>query len=794
MYVPLFILVPEPMLMNLIQGAEYQVPTTQEELLNGQTGPIVYSARAEKEFPVNMKSTMHVFSSHPDFRWGSVHHYRKPGHVYNDQMKFRHRDFADRVKNKPQSDRYLHHEHGYLRDLIVQTTDDIFLANSNATWMRTYIRKQAPIRTRMATWVIDFSYDPESWEDWWIMILRALPAAIGMTFIFWEVSITGQERFNGRYAPVPYKFHGHAKAWSNHLENRLHDVPLAPRRPNEYHILKPRHLCFLRNPKESELRGLDIREVSAWEADEGPNENLSYLFVAYSADHFNHGSEEDMQALHSIAEFACRQARLPAYWVYRISDILRGAQDLIIAVGNSSTRASLGKKPDTEALLRHWGTRMWTFPEVLLSPGKHITVYTRDGNLNSPLVLSKNQFAGRVWADTDAETSRQLIDHYIGSLDLSRLELAVLLLRCLYGRQTTQHLRGDRAYALMGLLRMRPEIDRTDSEFQAFARLSLANDSDQLLERSLCTLPLSPGQPWYDMTDAYQSALWDIAPTCQIAAICDNNTVIVDGAYGASIRWKSFYRIRFQRNMSFKRWVSAFLMEYNGYNLIIASTLLGIGSGPPINSAAVGVGVIFLLIFLYFWFMTPKLVRVLLGGKFINVQATLFGLEGHLNAATIERTLFGGAFGRMTWSVNGSPLSRSRLNQYGEREGIDPAKDPEVRHKIEAAKHAQPGQMRIFTLVDTYNMELTLFEAARPPTCIFVCAAEGGMRRAVACSYDWVTQTMCRETVLRIPTRSLNRMDRVPRFRMGTRWPAANDERPDLATRPFYGGGGGGTV
>jgi hypothetical protein len=85
------------------------------------------------------------------------------------------------VSEKPLSDRYLHHYNGYLRKLIVQCTDDIFEAKSNVTWSRTYVRKQAPLKVRMATWVIDFSYDPESWNDWWVMILRAFPAAIGMS-------------------------------------------------------------------------------------------------------------------------------------------------------------------------------------------------------------------------------------------------------------------------------------------------------------------------------------------------------------------------------------------------------------------------------------------------------------------------------------------------------------------------------------------------------------------------------------------------------------------------------------
>jgi hypothetical protein len=45
-----------------------------------------------------------------------------------------------------------------------------------------------------------------------------------------------------------------------------------------------------------------------------------------------------------------------------------------------------------------------------------------------------------------------------------------LAVQCLYKRDTVEKFKGDRAYALMGLLRIRPNIDETDSDFQAFAR------------------------------------------------------------------------------------------------------------------------------------------------------------------------------------------------------------------------------------------------------------------------------------------------------------------------------------
>jgi hypothetical protein len=88
--------------------------------------------------------------------------------------------------------------------------------------------------------------------------------------------------------------------------------------------------------------------------------------------------------------------------------------------------------------------------------------------------------------------------------------------------------------------------------------------------------------------------------------------------------------------------------------------------------------------------------------------------------------------------------------------------------------------LQIFTLVDTYSMTVTLFEAARPPTALVICGSEGGMKRAVGCSYDWTTGTLYRETVLRMPTTVLNRMDRVNKLKFGL-------TRPNMKVRQRIG-------
>lgn len=59
--------------------------------------------------------------------------------------------------------------------------------------------------------------------------------------------------------------------------------------------------------------------------------------------------------------------------------------------------------------------------------------------------------------------------------------------------------------------------------------------------------------------------------------------------------------------------------------------------------------------------------------------------------------------------------------------------------------------------------------AVRPPVAALLCGSEGGMQRAVMCSYDWPTQTFYRESVLRMETRMLERMPRIGRVKFGLR-------------------------
>jgi hypothetical protein len=100
---------------------------------------------------------------------------------------------------------------------------------------------------------------------------------------------------------------------------------------------------------------------------------------------------------------------------------------------------------------------------------------------------------------------------------------------------------------------------------------------------------------------------------------------------------------------------------------------------------------------------------------------------------------------------------------------------------MEQARTSEYGEQKIFTLVDTNTATVTLFSAVRPPIAAILCGSEGGMQRAVMCSYDAKTQTLYRECVLRMETVILQNMFRVGRFRFGFQRPLPPTQPNGLA-------------
>ncbi|CAF9904239.1 MAG: hypothetical protein HETSPECPRED_003460 [Heterodermia speciosa] len=727
------------------------------------------------------------------------------------KIERRHRDLMQRANLFSAEDYYLSPYDGHLAKLFVQSTQEIYDADPNSTWRRTFIRNQSPLILQVANWVLHTIPNDDqdaAGEDLLLMGLKWVPAcaAILLLMIF-PVQVSGEVRNGGKYDSLAYKFWGYPYHPKNPQEARTalqYKTPNLPQssmspqhsqmaasysalNPIAERPVEPEYLCFLQ-PSE----GMKKRTVSQWKAEN--KREATYVLVSYTSEQFR--TEEEQLFLHEVGEHAARAAGVEAYWVgcsclgktkeeqennvWLISDIVRGARSLVIAVASPSTGND--SQSDAMTALHQWGTRVWTLPEVLLiTPNSNIDVYARDRDFDHPLTFSKRKFA-TLWED--AAISRELIDHYEGNLILSSLELVTIALRCLHNRQKGFYLRGDMAYALMGLLRRRPKVVKTDSAFQAFARLSLANDNDQLLERLICILPKSMSQPWYDMQDQWHVSLWDIVPTTQVCGVADEDTVIIDGGYAASIRWKAFAHVANLTRDSWRRFFFRYLFRSTSYLFIVGIALVANGSSlrsaenyNGVNHAGsdiyLGIGATFLTFALILTLFSPYIIRLLYTGKIWGTQAWFFGFEGYMDISTIEEHIFGADMGHLKWSTNGSPLSVHEANEHGECIGMDPVTtNPETARRVRAAVHARMGDERIFTLVDTNTLTVTLFAAQRPPVAVVLCGEEGGMQRALLCSYDWATQTLYRETVMRMETVVLEQMTRVGRLRLGLNRPA----------------------
>ncbi|KAJ9225466.1 hypothetical protein DTO169C6_2199 [Paecilomyces variotii] len=709
-----------------------------------------------------------------------------PGRKYQSAEIFRHKDSLGRVWTGPEDDRYLSATDGRLASLVVQASEEIRDGPANSTWPRKAMEPCTPTILQIVYGLLgpQLQNDPDA--SWFAVCLWWLPSCLTIAaLLFIPADLGGERRNNGRYEQFKYHYWGYPKVPAN-----LHEIPtsrdsiLSFRHQKENgfseRLLRPRRLCLLQDEEGIQI----IDNVSEWEAVHG---SIEYLFVCYTTEQFSHDeSEGDMDELHRIAEAAARMAGVAAYWiacscmpgdqdhsedVYRISDVVRGAHSMVVIIGPPR-----GSNPSPREMLRQLGSRMWTFPEVLLSPSSRlISIYMRDCDPGSYRTLSKRDFAIEAWGD--AGISNQLIDHYEGSIILSPLELVSVALQCFPNRHTADHYQGDLSYALMGLLRRRPQVTKEDSAFEAFCRLSLANDSDQLIERLICILPRNIKTPWHEIDDFWDSNLWDIEPHCQVVGLGGGDTVILSGAFGAPIRWKSFVPVNLLMRDTITRAVTRVVLRSSPVWLLPGVILLAIsqskgGALTPVTA----MGWIFVGLYILVILASPYFIYSLYVGKTWAAQPWLFGFEGYMDIGEIETLIFGINLGRLKWSPFSSDLSLHE-DQDGECVGQDPTQSERIAEFVSQARDSQYGDLKVFTLVDTNTLTVTLFRAVRPPVAMLLCGSEGGMQRALLCSYDWKSQTLYRESVLRVDTLVLEHMSRVGRFRLGLERPVAETVR-----------------
>ncbi|OQE07741.1 hypothetical protein PENVUL_c012G08894 [Penicillium vulpinum] len=301
----------------------------------------------------------------------------------------------------------------------------------------------------------------------------------------------------------------------------------------------------------------------------------------------------------------------------------------------------------------------------------------------------------------------------------------------------------DMAYAAMGLLSYRLIPNDSDNVFQAIARLFIINDSNQLLERLLC-LSLFPEKPPVETPsgsgstgnetilcniadeDQYCTHLWDIKPLCDVVGIGDDlyePTVIekpntVDATITVDITT--------QLNVIS---IANTLLEY--YLLAIALYF--------------GVAWIISL-------FSPWAVRKLCSNRDMESPNHLVGFEGTMRLRELEKIIYGNFNNRLSHAASSTVFSRTLRDTElrMSREPNEPERGEPSYWETEVKKLGLPNTHRIFTLVNTGNMTVSVISAERPPVVALLCGREGGMLRVLLCSWRFENNCLCRQGVIRM--------------------------------------------
>ncbi|PVH78988.1 hypothetical protein DL98DRAFT_516349 [Cadophora sp. DSE1049] len=679
------------------------------------------------------------------------------------------------------------------RRLVVQATGYVFAnQRSSGDWRRTSVQGSVPIVLKVAEWALRPSNPDMNGrisvlgriDTFFRILVVAFPLQILLvlpTTASWE-----SDEVQDFYKDFP----GYHWRWPKHAINPLDMRPgksstdLAVKDvSSRKRMLRPRQLIVLRDGQ--------------WVLDDMPARDISYLFISYANMHFDtDNSATGRHLIEQMAAYATLQAGKTAYWldyrcrapekgplldadVYRMCDVIRGCYQVVVML-----------KGEHNKLKQEWGSRMWTLPEALLAPGDRIYFCTpspdTDPDMQSFSLTSllKVEMTGTVWDDPlseeDGGPTRLLAEHFSGLLTLSRLEILSNAIAALSDRFTNNYAafaKADVAYALMGLLHYRISKDPDDTLFQAIARLSLFNDSDRLIERMVCLFP-DPHQQIQSQSqakrstfellaspDLYHTHLWDIDPLCQIVGVADeDNTVLLDNCKALHIRWKNFPRMNVVRHYGFKKLFAELFVRSGawwflfGINLTITyAPFFAFSNGLSGNSLILALELLvggFFAVGLILSLVGPFSVRRLYGGQVLQSSPCLVGFEGVMPLEKLEPLIFGNNNGRLSYAPSATPFSY-HYRDARERVGLEPSwisSSMTDQSGLNAVLQGLPKGHHLFTLADTGSLSVCVFSAERPPTVALLCGREGGMLRAVLCSWRFGNDCLYRETVVRMPS------------------------------------------
>jgi hypothetical protein len=673
-------------------------------------------------------------------------------------------------------DTYLSPESGIPRRLIVQATDAACHDHPSSSWRRTEIKGTVPLALRMAQWSLEpslgraQSFLRQALVAVPLQVLLALPGANAP----WEMN-----DFEASYQSYP-AYHW---KWPKHAIN-----PLDTREEDRKRCEKPEKISSkqrLNRPRRLLVR----QDDGEWKLDENPPKQLQYIFISYHWGSFQ-GQTEDKVSI--MAQAICEKEGLRAYFQDKECNASKEDKDLLTAVVNRMCDIIRGSKfvalllPDDQSRRKlDWGGRMWTLPEGLLAPGKlHVCTWLgRDIPCDIKL-MNKVELTSEFWEEAyeggEEAPGRILAEHFEGSITLSRLELFSAAVSALKAKTTsTEFTRADMAYALMGLLHYRVDPDPTDDLFQIIARLSLANDNDGLIERLISMFPKAIDNKEqfirsFADKDRYETHCWDIEPRCRVVGVADEpDSVILNECRSVPIRWKRFPRMMYKRHIGVKKRLAELLVRSGAWWLATACALAityaaifiawaevvdeindVIDDIPPVQDESISDDykrwlwaaiLLFLGVSLVLAIFAPHAVRRLFGGPVLQTAPYLVAFEGTMPRSDLERIIFDGDAKRLRYDPSSTPFARQFRHRFI-RKGIEPDWITQSQ-----PQPTFPGH-RWFTLVDTGNLTISVFQAKRPPTVALITGADGGMLRAVLCSWRFANDCHYRETVIRVPS------------------------------------------
>ena len=497
--------------------------------------------------------------------------------------QIRHRDVLGRVTQRPRDLlRYISPSDGKPAHVLVQATPQAY-RSPQGEWRRVKLKGNAPTLMRLSIWTLGYNESSNAGDVLMTIGKVIITIPVQLCVIAWPFSRSRE--FSHFYPGFPSRSWDYPKYARNSLDaspaasttvawnGAVYDVT-----GDQTRLIQPRQLM--------------INREGTWTL--SPGTSQPYIVISYTTKHFK-ADASSRGMVEKMAEKMALEAGVNAYWldykcrateqpmltddVHRLCDVFRGARQVCVVLPNLSRE----KKQE-------WGNRVWTLTEVLLSASPKIKFCSPELTQE----YTKLEIAADVW--TDGEPTRLLAEHYSGLLTLSRLELLSLGLKALSCRRSEKEWTpGDIAYALMALLRYRPRMNPEDSLFQALARLSLANDSDRIVERMVCMLP-DPAKTHHSsfvLEDTLGANLWDIEPLCQVAGVGHGNEVILDGCRAVSIRWKDIPRIAYYGRGTWKKFFAAVSLRSGPFWFLLGIIIAAAGYGV---SAIVGIGVFFIIL------------------------------------------------------------------------------------------------------------------------------------------------------------------------------------------------------